>query len=555
MTSDHKFTVKTSITFKEWKFVWWISFAMICLTSFPYFLGYLLTPPGTLYSGLHALSPGDVPIYYSYIRQVMTGNILLQNLFTTESQVHGVFNIWWTIVGLGARWLKVSWVFIFQISRVLLIPIFISVAYLFISYLFFSYRQRRWALIFLLFSSGIGAYLAPILELFTQRGELNWPIDLWLTEAITFTALYQSSHFILSLLMMLGIALFIYLGLNSLHWGYAWLAGLLSLIYFNFHPYYLPVIYGLAIIYFFYLTFKQQKISWRRVGWLVLFFGLSLPMAIYHIWLIGVDLVIYQRALQNVSPLPPWYYVLLGYGFLCLGPLYSLGYRFYKKQMKEIYIFMFLWLLLILSLMILPTPFSRRYTQGLHFVLVFFTVDALVLLYHKLSTRGFMKLVVTNNFLFVILFVLFFTMSNFFHLVRDIYYYIIQPPATNQIFYLEQGLINGYKWLAQKSPASIVLAADLPSRFTPSYSGQLVYVAHAHETLFYYSKISLLNWFYAVNDKYLDESKHTFLKKAGIDFVIYSPYESILGQYNPQEKDYLRSVFTSGQTTIYEVLP
>lgn len=555
--NDNKF--KIVISKQEWRFIWLLSAVVIIITTLPYLVGFLFTPDGTTYNGLHALSPGDIPVYYSYLRQIKSGNFLLYNFFTSELQTQGTLNVWWLMVGLFGKWFNLSWPIIFQLSRILMIPVLVMVAYIFFSYFFIEQRVRRLAMIFLLFSAGIGASVAPFLQAINPtRGALAWPIDLWITEATTFTALYHSSHMIASLVLMLIILLLIFLGLNQNKISYAVTAGLVGLFYFNFHPYYLPVVYGVAILYFFYLTWQQRKIHWQQLAWVGLFIVLSLPSAVYHGWLILADPVIYQRAMQNVTPLSPWPYVVMGYGWLVIGGLISLFIKIKTKQWTKQYVFMLLWLLVNLSLIILPFPFSSRYTQGLHIILVYLTVDALVYLYNYVRlnfSNIYKKIIVGNTLFFSIIFVLFFCLSNIFQLVRDVYYFTSKPNQTGEIFYLENDLLESYGWLEQQPKNQVVLAADIPAKFTPSMAGQLAYVAHAHETIFYYAKALSMRWFYADNNREKDNKKHAWLQREEIDFVLYSSYEKELGDFKPQEKDYLLPVFSSGQTTIYQVLP
>lgn len=555
MITDKKF--KITISVQEWRFVWWLSAIVIIITTLPYLVGYLLTPAGTIYNGLHALSPGDVPVYYSYLRQVKIGEFFLYNFFTSEIQTQGTLNLWWLLVGLFGKWFDLSGLITFQVSRILLIPVFMATAYIFFSHFFVSKRVRQLTMIFLLFSAGVGAYSAPFLQILNPtRDVLQWPIDLWITEATTFTALYHSSHMIASLIMMLVILLLIFLGISQTKIKLAILAGLAGLFYFNFHPYYLPVVYGVALFYFFYLTWQQQKISWRQLIWVGLFIILSLPSAMYHVWLIWSDPIIYQRAMQNVTPLSPWLYVFLGYGWLWIGALVSIFIRIKNKTLDNHYVFILLWLLVILCLIILPLPFTSRFTQGLHIILVYLTIDALVYLYHYLKTNFnflYKKIIINNTILFSILFILFFALSNIFQLVRDVYYFITKPNQTAQIFYLEQGLIDSFVWLKNTGTNQVILAADIPAKFVPSFSGQIAYVAHAHETIFYYTKALRSQWFYASNSLEKDDKKHAWLQSEGIDYVLFSYYEKQLGDFQPQEKKYLQPVFSSGQTTVYKV--
>src|SRR3989338_10887560 len=203
-----------TITTSEWRFVCWLTLAVLALTGLPYLYGSWSAPAGTTYDGLHALAPGDVPVYYSYLYQIKAGEVLVKDLFTDEPQPLGTFNVWWFLVGTVARWLNLSLPLAFQLSRLLMIPVFTAVAYVFLSYVFRQPARRKLALVFLLFSSGLGVYAAGLPDTVASSSAevYAWPIDLWITEAITFNALYQTSHFIASITLMLLIFLLMLLG-------------------------------------------------------------------------------------------------------------------------------------------------------------------------------------------------------------------------------------------------------------------------------------------------------------------------------------------------------
>jgi len=283
-----------SIAKTEWQFLILMSLVMIVLTGVPYLVGYLKAPVGYTYDGLHSLSPGDIPVYYSYIFQAKQGNFFAKDLFTAENQPVGTFNLCWVLVGLVARWLGWSVALTFQICRLILIPVFILIAYLFLAYFFTSAVSRKIGLIFILFSSGWGFFFASAMDAvnFNSSGGYYWPIDLWLTESVTFNALYQSSHFIASISLTLLIFLIMALAFDQKKISYALSAGVLALIYFNFHPYYFPVIFGTLGLYLLILIWQKGKILWSEILYLFLAFIISLPSVIYHYWLIASQPVI-----------------------------------------------------------------------------------------------------------------------------------------------------------------------------------------------------------------------------------------------------------------------
>lgn len=547
-----------SISRREWQFVTFVALTVILITTLPYLYGFFVTPEGTTYNGLHALSPGDVPVYYSYINQVKGGEWLVKDLFTTESQNFGTFNVWWSGVGLGAKIFNLSAPLAFQLSRILLIPVFFVVAYLFLAYFFKEILRRKVALLFLAFSSGVGFYFAGPVSLLDLSDSVTyrWPIDLWITEAITFNVLFHSSHFIASITLTLLIFLLFLFAFDKNKLSYAIWAGVLSFFYFNFHPYYLPVIFGVPALYLFILMLEQKKFLWNQVGYLILAFLISLPSIVYHVWLIVSSPVVAQRALQNVTTISPLIFVIIGYGFLWLGLIVGLYFLVKSGKMRGKYIFLLFWLGLNIFLIYSPLPFHSRYTQGIHIVLVIFTVmgafDLFEYLKKKLPYKKF-DFWVNNPSLMFVIFVMLFMTTIFFAIGSDAYMFGQgQNKKIQSIFYLPNDFISTAKYLSQQPRGQVVLAADIPAKFIPSLSGQSVFAAHAHETLFYQSKIIYVLMFYADNED--SNFKKNFLVDNNIDYILFSEYEKELGNFDPSLVDFLELVVDLPKAKLYQVV-
>ncbi|MFA6410028.1 MAG: hypothetical protein WCW26_00420 [Candidatus Buchananbacteria bacterium] len=546
-----------SITKAEWKFLILLILVLIVITTLPYFIGYSFAPSNKTYNGLHALIAGDIPVYYSYIDQVKTGQIFLKDLFTSENQDLGTLNVWWLLVGWLAWIFNLTPLLAFHFSRILMIPIFVFVAYLFLAYFFKSVLERRVALIFTVFSSGLGAYFA---NFFDQLGWENiipyrWPIDLWLGEGIIFNTLCQTSHFIASITLTLLIFLLLLLAFEKNNFIYAVISGFLALFYFNFHPYYFPVIFLVPGIYLLLLFIKEKKIIWPNVWILAVTFFISLPSVFYHFWLIKSSLVVGQRAAQNVTLISPPLFVLIGFGFLWPGFVLGLYFLIKKNKFDAKLKFLLIWLIVNLVLAYSPFPFQSRYAQGIQVVLVIFTVSGifygLEYLKSKIKPKTF-DFWFNNSALFFILFVIFLAPSNLYNLTRDLYYFTYKPGQIGQILYLPKGFDPAFVWFRSQPGQKIILASDIPARFIPGFSGQTVYVGHLHETLFAYSKVMYLTWF--LKDNSQDELKYKFLLKNKIDYLFYSDYEKRLGDFNPTQKDYLKSVYKNADVEIFEVI-
>ncbi|MCL5794902.1 MAG: hypothetical protein M1338_00890 [Patescibacteria group bacterium] len=546
-----------SISKKEWRWVIIVATVVIILTGLPYFLGWLLAPADMIYDGLHALTPGDIPVYYSYINQAKSNNFFALDLFTTELQPIGTFNVWWNLIGLAANFFKLSPFLAFQLSRILMIPVFFFFAYLFISYFMQDTKKRLTALLFLAFASGVGVYFVGIFDALGWYNTVpyRWPIDLWVPEAISFLALYQTSHFIASITLTLVIFLLLLISFDKNKFSYAVYAGLLSLFYFNFHPYYLPVIFGVPGIYLLWQSFATSKINWRGGWYLILVFIISLPSVLYHTWLIKQGEVIGYRSVQNVTLISWPIFIFLGYGFLWAGFLLGIFFVIKNKSWNNRFTFLLLWLVFNLTLAYSPLPFQSRYLQGLHVVLVIFTAAGLVDLYYYLKTLISPKKFdfwINNPALMMILFLIFFGLSNVYNIGRDLYYFITKPANIKEILYVPKDVVKAISWLDDQPNNKIILAGDMTSKFIPGFSGQLVYFGHPQETLFANAKAMNVVWFFKSDGD--NQSKRNFLVKNNIDYVFYSEYEKKLGDYSPENKNYLKLVYVSPRARIYQVI-
>lgn len=547
--------IYSQLSKKEWKLIFLTSVILIVVTTIPYLLGYFLAPEGRVYSGLHALSPGDIPVYYSYISQAQEGELFVKNLFTSEDHA-GILNLWWGGVGVMARVFNLTPFFSFQLARILMIPVFAVISYFFLSYFFPQKNKRLLSYIFLLFSSGIGFYFAAPLDALgvDQSNNYRWPIDLWLTEANTFNALYQTSHFTASLGLMLLMFLLMLKAFEKNKISLAVLAGVLGLFHFNFHPFYVPVMYGVLGLYLALLIWQAKKFLWNKIFYFLTFFIVSLPSVIYHFWLVQAVPAIQIRGLQNITNISPPAFILMGYGFLWLGLILGVYFLVKNKKFSNKHAFLLIWLAVNFSLIYAPFPFHSRYTQGLHVVLVIFTVFGLFGLYDylkkKLSFKTF-NFWVHNEALWLILFLLLFLPSTLYSVGRDLKFFLNPGVIVNENLFLPHGFIDTTKYLKTLPKGQVVLGADTPSKFIPGFSGQRIYLGHGIETLFFEAKEKELNYFYGGNEN--DRAKAEFLEKSGITHILYSSYEKNLGTFNPAEKEYLSLIFESKDVFLYEV--
>jgi hypothetical protein len=541
------FQLLKSISRNEWRFIIAVILIIEILTALPPIYGALSQTPSLAYTGLHAQTSTDLTVYFSYIKQVKSGQWLVRDNFTAEPQALGTFNFCWFVVGLLARFFNLSAPLAFQLGRLLMAPGLLISLYLFLAYYFTAIKIRKLAFIFLAFASGLGVLFAPyfIITADPRLGNLGvhwWPIDLSMTEANIFSSIYQSPHLILSWTCLVLTFLFAQLAFAYRKFIEALAVGILSLIFFNFHPYYLPLVGGVLGVYGIYHCLKRKMIDWRLVGYFILAGALASVSVIYHFYLINNSYVIGVRAGQNVTRLYFWLPVLAGLGLQLPMAAAGIWLTYQKKQISDRLAFLLVWLGVSAALLVSPVQFQSRYLEGLQLPLTIFMVIAWLAIWERLepirSKSG--GKILFNKYVLIILFIFLFGLSNIFNLARDLYYCHIRLEPL----FIDRNLVLAYRWLDRlPQKDKIVLAADNNAQLVPGRSGLRVYFAHGHETIFYDQKRLATVWFYGPGNN--DEQKKAWLKSGMIDYVFYSAEEKRWGELKPETKDYLRLVFDS----------
>ncbi|MHA1410954.1 MAG: hypothetical protein ACTSQY_11725, partial [Candidatus Odinarchaeia archaeon] len=412
-----------TINKSQWRFFWLVVFLVIIITGAPFIYGWLLTPPETIFNGLHTVSSEDFVAYYSYIEQVKQGNWLFFDLFTPEKQKIGTFNIFWLAAGLIAKLFNFSSIFTLHLLRILLIPLLLFVLFVFIVYIFKDSLARKICFLILVFSSGIGAWAAIFLKpaFYIQHGQgYRWPIDLWVVHTNVFITISQSPHLILSLLLSILILFLALLSFENNNYKYSFWAGICGLILFQFHPYQLPTIFAILMIYVF-ISFliKNSRLAWPYLKHLFLIFIISLPSLIYHFWLLSNDWVTRVRASQNITLLPPLTFIFLGYGFILIFALAG-TYFVLKNKVSNKIIFILTWFVVSFVLILLPTQFQIRFLQGWIFPMAVLSTIFLIKVYSYFKAKFFKK--INSGYWILIstlLFLLFLTPSDLFNIARD----------------------------------------------------------------------------------------------------------------------------------------
>ncbi|MBU4369348.1 hypothetical protein KKG58_01130 [Patescibacteria group bacterium] len=521
---------------KEWSFLVIIAFLLIFITSLPYIYGYLTAPEDTHFLAISGINRFDYANYFSYIEQAKDGHLLFKDLYTTEPQPRAILNLFFLGLGLFAKFFKLSTVAIFQISRIILIPIFVFIFYLFVSLLFKEKLKRKLGLIFTCFSAGVGG----LFSLFFTFPLLQIPIDLWMPEAFTFLSLYLNPLYIFSFILIISIFFLILLAKKNASCKYSFLAGICGLILFQIHPYDIPIIYLTLFIFWILSSIIEKRINWNLFKHCFVFALVSLPSVIYYFWLSTSHFVTVERITQASSLLitPSASAFILGYGFIL--PLTLMGIYIFLKKKSPYLPLLTAWLMVHIALLCLPLPLQRKMTEGLHIILCIFAVEGIWIIHQKFN-------LLKHKFLWIFIFIFFFNFSNIFIIKRDINYY------KTSYFSIPKELISSMKWLRINSSeeANIISGSDMvTNNLIPAFSVRKIYFGHRIETIQAARKEKEVSWFFETNKN--DDEKYSFLQKENLNYIFINKKEEYV--FRPEEKEYLKKVFENNAASIFKVI-
>jgi len=542
-----------SVSAKERKLLVWLCIIMVVLTAVPYLFGYLRTPTSTTYTGIHALTAGDSNVYYSYLEQVKQGHYLFQDLYTSEVQPYPYFQPFWFGVGIFAKILNLpNWTAV-QLSRLLLVPVFIFIAYLFIAYLFSDKIKRKLAIFLLLFSSGLGGLLSPVLEpgKYIAGGYYHWPMDLWVPESISFLSLYHLPHILASSILFLLVFLLILLAWENNRYCYSVWAGIISFFWFWFHPFHIITVFSVMGGYILISSVRQKGILLTKIKHLLVVFLMALPAVIFYLVFLKIDPLMAGRSLQNILITPiPWM-LLISYGFL--GILAILGFFKSFRINDEKISFIAIWFMVQLFLLYIPLAFQRRLAQNFHFPVTILAIVGICSIYRFLSRKFSDKsanLLLNNKILMGLLFIIFLAFSNIYVLANDV---LLYQNNSYPYFYLTDEYSQVMVWLENNiSLNDVVLSEEINGNFIPGMSGRKVYLGHGVETLDYENKLEKVEWFFEKDEE--SAEKKEFLEENNITYLFWSDAEKGLGSFDPKNKEYLKEVFSNQTVTIYQFI-
>lgn len=534
-----------TIKFREWQAVAGFTAVLIFLGALPMTAILLKKEPGLVWSGVERISSGDLPVYFSYIEQAKEGNFFLRDLHTSEMERAGTINLFWWVLGQLAHLLGIKTAAIFHASRLIMAPLLVGVLYLLICEFLSAARARIFSLALIIFGSGIGGLVSPFIHgvSWSRDGHFNFPMDLWVPELTVLGGILQSPHLVASWICFALTSLCLIRSFRRGSFLWSIIGGVVGLFFFHFHPYYAPLFWALTIAAA--VVFVRDGLEWRRAAMIVfLFFLISIPAVVYHLFLNLSDSVVFARSLQNRTWTTPICLTLISFGLFL--PLSATAY----KKWKELWQVRILagWAGLQFLFLYAPIPFQRRFTEGLIIPLSILTVIGASRIFARIK-KVFADAVpnkILRNLVFFLMLFWGFGYSNYLLLGSRLGDGRNSAPPT----YFEENFLKAIAALSGV-PGGAVLSSFSVGNFIPVYTGKRVYAGHWAETIFYEQKEVAVKKFY--NGETTDEWRKNFLKKQNISAVFWGPLEQKLGTWDPYRSNFLDEAHLSGNYAIFVV--
>lgn len=224
------------------------------------------------------------------------------------------------------------------------------------------------------------------------------------------------------------------------------------------------------------------------------------------------DAVLAAWTAQNVTPSPPVWAYLLGFGLLL--PLAGFSFWVLRQSRSPLPWVLAGWVFGVAVLLYFPHALQRRFAGGVGVPLSI------------LAGLGFARIILRTNGMRrlapSLLLMLFILPTNLL-LVGVL---SLAPERGDEFVYLTQGELQGLRWLGENgSAADVVLASTQLGNFIPAYSAARVVYGHPFETIDAPTREVLVNSFFA--GQLSSAEAEALLTDFGVTHIISGPRERI----------------------------
>ncbi len=541
--------MSTTFTRREWMFVSIVIVVVLVITSLPYLFAYVTAPDDRQFMGVMFNIPDHFQ-YFSWMRESRS-NLLVSNQLTPEYSAPLLFNLlWWTLGRIEAL-TGLDYALIYQVARLLAGAFVIAAIYWFCG-LVFEDRRKRWtAFLVAVLGTGIG-WIWVIEKYMSDRPELLFNFDVQTAEPNTFFTILAFPHFAIATGLITVIFGLVLLGQRTQAMRYAWAAAAVSLFLSLQHAYDMFTIYGVIGVYFLFLWLRDRRFPTYmfRLGIIV---GLISVWPALQAFLITNADDVWRGVLSQFdnaeawTPNPLHLPILMGLGWLLA--IWALDIRTPWKSRDDTHLLITAWFLSHFVLVYLPMNFQIHLLSGWQVVTA---VLATIGLYRRVLPwlqRRFQntppeRLARYASFALLLVVIptnLYLLAWRFIDLRRAENPYFLRTDEVAALDYLE----------TQVTGDDVVFASLDIGQFVPALTGARSFLGHWAQTLDFYGKRTAVAGFF--NGATADADRQRLLSDYSVDYLIYSPQEAALGDYDPADASFLDEVFATDNVRVYAV--
>jgi hypothetical protein len=525
---------------------------VVAVTAIPYVYAYHFSPPDRQFMGVMVNIPDHFQ-YFSWLREAHT-QILVPNQLTPEYSTPLLFNFLWWSLGQIQVLTGISYDGLYQITR-WLAGIFVIMATYFFAGVIFTQRAKRWmGMLVGVFAGGVG-YIWVIEKYLTgEEMSLTKSFDLFTSEPNTFFNILAFPHFSIAAGLIAVVFGIVLVGWRSQKLFYAIPAALVALLLSMQHAYDMFIIYpvigffGLAV----WIRDRKFPMYLLKLGLIVVLVSMWPALQAYTIT--STDEVWREVLAQfgnagAYTPSPLHIPILMGIGWLIA--IWALDFRVIWKGRDDTQLFVTAWFLSHFILIYLPFDFQIHLLSGWQIpigILVTIGITRRIVpflrrFFKNASSQQLTRWASIGVLVLVIPVNLYLYAWRFIDLRRADYPYFTHTSDIAAFDYLE----------SQVASDDVVLASLTIGQYVPAMTGARSFLAHWAQTLDFYGKSEMVKTFFnAATD---DADRLAILDEFSVDYVYYSPNERALNEnsFDPADADYLESVFTDGEVTVYAV--
>lgn len=541
------------ISLQEWKFIALVTGVVLVLSSLLYIFAASSAPENRHFMGF-ILNVSDHAQYLSWYKAFQSG-FLISNLLTSESNRPLFFNLLWFILGRIGLYTGIDYAWIYQIFRWISGISFALMVYISAAWFFPSILHRKFAFLTIILGSGLG-WILVVMKYTITRGELLFPLDLYVAEGNSFLSLLGYPHFLEASAFILLIFWLLLIGEERQKFRYPFIAAVAAFLLGWQHGYDLVIVWSVPLGYIGvrWLIDRVLPVYWIKA--LILLIIISWPPALYAVLLTRFD-PLWQEVLAQFAnagvytPTPPHMLILMGLPLLVAIMTFLHYLRLWWSQRQSLrssarnLAFLCTWFLVGWGLCYLPTDFQIH------------MINSWQVPVGLLATAGFLDYFLPRfNF---------WRMKNAPQRVMGLALLLIIPTNIYLLawrfvdlnrhdypYYIYQGEYQALKWLEHNAPAgAVIMSAMEVGQFIPGISGKKAFLGHWAQTVNFYAKRDVVKEFFDLQTG--EERRREIINQYDVDYVFWGMVEQELGRYNPDYSYFLSKVYEAEQVKIYAV--